>query len=81
MPPMKGGSMRTLREWRIARLYSIRRLASEAKLSPRTIQEAEAGRRQPSLETMRKLSEVLEVEPGEVAEFKTAMDTMSKRDD
>lgn len=70
--------MKSLREWRVARLYSIRRLAAAAELSPRTIQEAEAGRRMPSLETIRKLSEVLEVEPGEVAEFKAAMDAMSK---
>lgn len=70
--------MKTLREWRVARLYSIRRLAEEADLSPRTIHEAEHGRRTPSLETIRKLSQVLEVEPADVVEFKAAMDAMSK---
>ena len=70
--------MRTLREWRITRLLSIRKLAEIADLSPRTIHEAEHGRRTPSLETMRKLSEALRVEPDEVEEFVAAMDALSK---
>lgn len=70
--------MKSLREWRIERLYSIRRLAEVAELSPRTIHEAEHGRRLPTLATIRKLCDVLDVAPGEVEEFAASMDAAKK---
>ena len=63
-----------LRELRVRKLYSIRGLAKAAGVSDRTVWVTEAGQSRPSLATIRKLSQVLEVDPMEVDEFKEAMD-------
>ena len=58
-----------LQEARRRRFLSIRDLAKRAGVSPRTIVEAEAGRRVPYFVTARKIAEALGVEPGEIDEF------------
>ena len=63
-----------LRELRVRKLYSIRGLAKAAGVSDRTVWVAEAGQSRPSLATIRKLSQALEVDPMEVDEFKEAME-------
>ena len=63
-----------LREARLARFLSIRDLAAQAGVSPRTIVEAEAGRRVPYFVTARKIAEALGVEPGAIDEFAVRAD-------
>ena len=63
----------SLRTWRRRRLMTVRDLAAEAKTSPRTVVELEAGNRTPRVATIRALSEALGVEPDRVAEFRRAM--------
>ena len=67
--------MPTLREVRIRSLLSIRELARRAGVAQRTIVEAEAGRQVPRPATMRKLAEALRIDPMEVDEFRTAIET------
>ena len=62
-----------LRELRVRKLYSIRGLARAAQVSEKSIRAVEAGQWRPSLATIRKLSQVLEVDPMEVNEFEEAM--------
>jgi transcriptional regulator with XRE-family HTH domain len=66
--------MLTLREARIRKLLSIRGLAKLAGVSPETLQGLESGRRTAQLGTIRKLAAALEVEPGEIEEFRRAME-------
>lgn len=65
--------MRTLREWRKRRLLSIQALADQAGVSTKTVWDAEQGHTTPQLSTIRRLCEVLEVEPDEVTEFAAAL--------
>jgi len=58
-----------LREARLARFLSIRELSKRAGVAPRTIVEAESGRRAPYFVTARKIAEALGVEPGDIEEF------------
>ena len=62
-----------LRELRVRKLYSIRGLAKAAGVSEKSIRAVEAGQWRPSLSTIRKLTELLEVDPMEVDEFREAM--------
>ena len=62
-----------LRELRVRKLYSIRGLARAAQVSEKSIRAVEAGQWRPSLATIRKLSQLLEVDPMDVDEFKEAM--------
>jgi transcriptional regulator with XRE-family HTH domain len=55
------------------KLWSIRELARRADLVTKTINDIELGRTKPSLGTIRKLSEALEVDPMEVDEFRDAI--------
>lgn len=66
--------METLRDIRVGRLFSIRKLAEAAGVSQVTIQNIEAGRHTPQPGTIRKLAMALGVEPGDVAEFSAAID-------
>jgi transcriptional regulator with XRE-family HTH domain len=66
--------MPTLREARLRRLWSQRELAKRAGVAQRTIVEAELRRQVPKLGTMRKLAEALGVPPGEVDEFRAAIE-------
>ena len=68
------GAVPALREVRIRRLLSIRRLAELAGLSPNTVHSVETGRRQPHYDTMAQIAGALDVEPTEIDEFRAAMD-------
>ncbi len=61
--------MRGLREIRRGRFMSIEELAEKAGVSTKTIVDAELGRTQPKFRTIKRISEALEIEPTEVAEF------------
>ncbi len=65
--------MKTLRTWRQERLVSIEDLAEKSGVSTKTIVETELGRTTPKYRTIRRLSEALEVDPGEVEEFAAVM--------
>jgi transcriptional regulator with XRE-family HTH domain len=67
-------TVKTLREWRVERLLSLRGLAKEASVSLSTLQGVEAGAQLAQPGTIRKLAAALSVEPGEVAEFRRAME-------
>ncbi|MDP9363162.1 MAG: helix-turn-helix domain-containing protein [Chloroflexota bacterium] len=60
---------KSLRRLRREQLLTIRGLAARAGISDRTVKLAEAGRREPSLRTIRKVAAALGVAPDEVAEF------------
>lgn len=70
--------MKTLREWRLSRLLSIRGLEKASGVTAKTLVDLEHGRRQPQYGTMRKLSEALGVEAGEVTEFAEALEHLGK---
>jgi transcriptional regulator with XRE-family HTH domain len=70
--------METLREVRVRQLLSIRGLAELAKVSPQTVASVEAGQVLPQPGTIRKLAVALGVEPGEIVEFRRAMDAAIK---
>ena len=70
--------MKTLREWRIARLMSTRALEKAAGVTQKTIIDIEYGRRRPHYETIGKISQALGVEPGEIAELAVALDELGK---
>jgi transcriptional regulator with XRE-family HTH domain len=61
-------------ELRAARAFSIRELAKLAGVSPGTVYSIEHGEVVPAMSTVRKLAEVLDVEPPEVEEFQVAID-------
>ena len=65
--------MPTLRELRIARLWSQRELARRADVAEGTIIFAETGRRLPRLLTMRRIAVALGVDWSEIAEFRAAV--------
>jgi putative transcriptional regulator len=62
-----------LAEVRRSRLLSLRELSAKAGLNIMTVNNIERGRTTPSLSTIRKLCEVLDVEPMEVDEFRDAI--------
>ena len=66
--------MIALREARIRKLLTVRGLAKLADISPVTLQDIEAGRRTPQPGTLRKLAAALELDPGEGAEFRRAIE-------
>lgn len=70
--------MKSLREWRAERLESSKTLALKAGVSNKTILEIENGRSLPRFPTMRKLSEALGVEPGDIEEFAAAIEERGK---
>ena len=65
--------MKTLREWRLDRLLSVRGLAAQSGVTAKTIVDLEYGRRRPHYDTMRKLCAALGVRPGDVTEFAEAL--------
>jgi len=69
----KGGSVTTLQEHRIRRLWSQRELARQANVAERTIINAERGHRLPRLLTMRRIADALEVDWQEIDEFRAAV--------
>jgi transcriptional regulator with XRE-family HTH domain len=58
---------------RRSRLWSIRELSHRAGIATRTLNDIELGRTTPSLLTIRKVSEALEIDPFEVDEFRDAI--------
>jgi len=65
--------MPTLRELRIARLWSQRELARRAGVVENTVVYAETGKRLPRLLTMRRIADALGVDWSEIAEFREAV--------
>jgi transcriptional regulator with XRE-family HTH domain len=65
--------VKTLREARTERLLTLRDLAERAGVGFSSIHLIETGRSLPRLSMIRKLSEALGVEPGEIAEFSAAI--------
>ena len=61
-------------ELRADRLLSIRGLAQKAGVSQRTVHTVERGITKPTLNTVRKLSAALEIDPREVEEFREAIE-------
>ncbi|MDP9359469.1 MAG: helix-turn-helix domain-containing protein [Chloroflexota bacterium] len=70
--------MRSMREWRTDRLRSVRELAGAAGVTHKTLIDIEHGRRRPTYETMRRLSEALGVPAGEIAEFAAVLEERGK---
>ncbi len=66
--------MTSLREVRRRNLFSIIQLAEKAGVSTRTIVDLEHGRTVPRLQTMRKVSEALGVDPESIEEFRNAIE-------
>ena len=65
---------RPLKEIRTGRNIGVRRLSQGAPVSPRTIITTEKGESTPGVETIRKISRFLDVDPMEVTEFKAALE-------
>jgi transcriptional regulator with XRE-family HTH domain len=70
--------LKSLREWRAARLESSKTLAVKAGVSNKTILEIENGRNVPTFRTMRRLSEALNIDPADVEEFAAAIEERGK---
>ncbi|MDQ3694333.1 MAG: helix-turn-helix domain-containing protein [Chloroflexota bacterium] len=65
--------MKTLREWRAARLHSSKTLATAAGVSNKTILAIENGHHLATFRTIARLSAALDVKPEEVTEFAAAI--------
>jgi len=60
-------------------MLTIRALALEANVAPRSIVSAEAGRVLPQFGTMRRIAAALGVEPRAIDEFAAAIEAKGKR--
>ena len=65
---------RPLKEVRQERNIGVRRLSKGAPVAPRTLITTEKGESTPTLETIRKISGFLKVDPMEVSEFRAALE-------
>jgi transcriptional regulator with XRE-family HTH domain len=74
----EGATMKPLRAWRLERLLSIRALATQAGVTPKTLIDIEHGRRRAAYETMRRLSTALGVPATEIAEFAAVLEERGK---
>lgn len=63
-----------LKEVRKAKGIGVRRLSQGAPVSPRTVITTEKGESVPTLETIRKISGFLGVDPMEVSEFRAVLE-------
>lgn len=70
---MPDARVQTLREARVARLLTIRDLASRAGVSPYTVHQLERGARSPRFGTIRRISAALELQPEAIAEFRSVL--------
>ncbi len=70
--------MKTLREWRAMKLHSSKTLALAAGVSNKTILDIENGKHLPTFRTIGRLSQALDVDPAEVAEFAAAIEERGK---
>jgi transcriptional regulator with XRE-family HTH domain len=66
-----------LKEARIRKLLSVRRLAILADVAPSVVYYAESGQRTPQYQTIEKIASALEVEPMEIDEFREAIEGKS----
>jgi len=66
--------MKPLREWRVRRMLSIRQLAADARVTPKTLMDLELGRRTAQFGTMRRIAEAIGVPAHEIAEFALALE-------
>ena len=58
---------------------SIRELAAEAGITPKTLTDIEYGRRRPTYETMRSISKVLGIAAHDIQEFRDAIESRGRR--
>jgi len=70
--------MKTLREWRAARLKSSKTLSADTGVSNKTILAIENGRQLPTFRTIEKLCAALDVAPVDVEEFAAAIEERGK---
>lgn len=70
--------LKSLREWRMERLMSVRELAHSARVTHKTVIDLEHGRRRANYETMRGISQALGVAATEIAEFAEALEDRGK---
>ena len=68
-----------LRETRAKKLVSVRELAKKSGISETNIYRLEEGKWLPTLTTIRKLSQALDIKPEEVDEFNAAIDKAARR--
>jgi transcriptional regulator with XRE-family HTH domain len=66
--------MKTLKEARAERLFTVRGLAEAAGVAPSTVYLAESGRSVPRFEAIRKISAALGMQPKEIEEFAAAIE-------
>ncbi len=67
-----------LKEVRARQLLTVRELAEQAHISPSTISVIEKGHGRPALSTIRKLSELLSIDPMEIEEFRDAIEARGR---
>ena len=65
---------RPLKEVRKEKRIGVRRLSQLAPVSPRTVITTEKDESRPTLETIRKISRVLGVDPMDISEFRKALE-------
>ena len=65
--------IRTLEQWRRARLLTLRGLASKSGLSYRTLSYVQNGKQTPGFDTIRRLASALDVSPEQIAECRVPM--------
>lgn len=65
-----------LKEIRTGRQIGVRRLSQGAPVSPRTVITTEKGESRPGVDTIRKISRYLDVDPMEVTEFRAALEEL-----
>jgi transcriptional regulator with XRE-family HTH domain len=63
-------SVRTLKQWRLARGYSTRQLAQIAGLTKGTIVALEVGRSKGWPQTWKRVADALGVQPEQIAEYR-----------
>jgi transcriptional regulator with XRE-family HTH domain len=73
MMETEAGAGRTLKQARMAQMFTVRGLAAAAGCSPHTVHEVEQGKRLPRFDTIRRLSAALGIEPTEIAEFRRVL--------
>jgi DNA-binding XRE family transcriptional regulator len=71
---MNDTATRSMKEIRQELGVGVRRLAKGAPVSPRTVISIEKGGSQPQIQTIRKISRFLAVDPMGVTEFRTALE-------
>ena len=71
--------MKTLRQLRTAKLISLERLAAQAGVTAKTLSNIERGKQRPTYRSIEGICRALDVEPTEVAEFKTVLDELADK--